>query len=522
MCFLKLFMSGPVQLGDNDLHSQIDNLIFRGLMGFLDVAVPDITEELRDSSDGASICPESKQHGPAVQILSSYNPIPLSTNGVRLYSSKPQLFQKPTLVCSQTGLVRRAGVIMGTSIIPVELIEVIIDLVHDYPATLKICALASHSFARMAQAHLFSTITLDAPTPLQYPINSCQKLNRILCESPHLAVYVQNFLIFDGHHKSGYPREVLDTCRYEWVATEETLSKVLSQLVNLRSLSIRGSKNVMEWENLSTEIRNAILAAAKLPQLSGIELINTSGFLPLLKSVTNLKNIRLLNSSYASGVSQLASAPENQGVCKPFSLETSIPLDNPSLNNGPNPWLDPSALRSITLQCPIFPSETKGLFFTSLFTSRTLEHIQLHLPSPMPFSFLTDLSQFPHLRSFYIDFRGNDPTHRLGYVPWLIQLINTIPDTSYIETIAFQLSRRSPNDLLLFDEYAKLDEVLSRLALKSLRTVRAKVSIMGQDSAYRVRLPLINAQGILQIEPGAKWVTTPDRGCDLSCIMNGI
>lgn len=109
-----------------------------------------------------------------------------------------------------------------TMTLPQELLDKIVDELHDEFSALSVCALSSSRLHRRATLHLFSDITL---TPSNY-----QKFIELTFRSPYLTRYVRTLRLFGGK---------LDG--HQYLVTANDLPPLLHRLDNVRDLHVHSA-----------------------------------------------------------------------------------------------------------------------------------------------------------------------------------------------------------------------------------------------------------------------------------------
>ena len=197
--------------------------------------------------------------------------------------------------------------------LPLEVVEQIIDiagakseeyydLLEDLPS-LKACALVCHSFLPLCRKHIFAHVVLNR----RYGTHlTSDKLNHLLSNSPHLAVYVRK-LEYNVNEKEFVPE------RLPW------LSSMFRKLIKLQKLSIIYSSTQgrrmstylfsarLDW--MSSSERNILLPLLHFPTLTSIGLSGIQNF-PLadLAGCVNLKKLRIISSECSTGVGKFLDA----------------------------------------------------------------------------------------------------------------------------------------------------------------------------------------------------------------------
>ena len=177
--------------------------------------------------------------------------------------------------------------------IPLEVLEIIIDGVAKYNdnltidnlssnwTSIKACALVCHSFLPPCRKHIFGSVTLNSRNSSSH---SSDDLNRLLSNSPHLAVYIRKLYYLVNVNEEDFAED-----RLPW------LLSMFKKLVKLQKLSIvyipflRGRR--LDWMSYGREV---LLPLLHLPTLTSIRLDTIRNFaLADLASCVNLKKMRI-------------------------------------------------------------------------------------------------------------------------------------------------------------------------------------------------------------------------------------
>ncbi|KAJ7196559.1 hypothetical protein GGX14DRAFT_574891 [Mycena pura] len=192
---------------------------------------------------------------------------------------------------------------MSTTI-PQELLDKIVDELEDDIPALKACSLTSSAFVPSARAHIFSTIVLRPPAESRsvvQPKNSCQKFEKILSSSPHLASLVKDLRIVEGIAIGSLQQSEAAMGRHggmPWVAgSYRTLISVLAPLGNLKRIAFL-CKFRLYWDQLPQRLVAAIVEVFRSPALESVHLLGVETSQPdrivsLLGETRNLKELAL-------------------------------------------------------------------------------------------------------------------------------------------------------------------------------------------------------------------------------------
>ena len=142
--------------------------------------------------------------------------------------------------------------------LPPELIEYIIDYLHDSPSALRACARVCRDWVAPSRFHLFyrREIISTRPVPLQI-----RRLLAFLGRSPHIAFYIREF-VFSVYSKWRMPNS-------DWRQVNAALPYLLGMLTQLRKLVLYG----IPFAGLVPGTRAAFRALFALPCLVHVDVI---------------------------------------------------------------------------------------------------------------------------------------------------------------------------------------------------------------------------------------------------------
>jgi hypothetical protein len=166
---------------------------------------------------------------------------------------------------------------MPTSVpIPQDVIEGIIDHLHEDKASLKCCAAVSRCFRVESRLHLFSAIRLDSPL-------TTQQLFTLISQTPDIATLIRELFIDPDPNR----------CSTSWVAENVFLPTILKMLHRLKALSLR-NPTILRWDLLSPEIQSALVDQFRSPTLDVVKFFQVHNLpISLITSFTHLKVLSL-------------------------------------------------------------------------------------------------------------------------------------------------------------------------------------------------------------------------------------
>ena len=228
--------------------------------------------------------------------------------------------------------------------LPLEVLERIIDdVAADYPnsPSIKACALVCRSFLPLCRKHIFASVTLNSPVIfIRFTSSTSDLFNRLLSNSPHLAVYIRNLVYYVN-------KKEFVTERLSW------LLPLFKKLVKLQKLSFsHASGRNPDW--MSSSARKVLLPLLQLPTLTSIRLSAFWNF-PLedLAGCVNLKELEIGWLECSNGVGEfLESLPITPAILERLAINdgNTKPVQQLCHARRPDgkPVIDLSLLREIT------------------------------------------------------------------------------------------------------------------------------------------------------------------------------
>ncbi|KAK0222736.1 hypothetical protein EDD85DRAFT_253701 [Armillaria nabsnona] len=255
--------------------------------------------------------------------------------------------------------------------VPQELIDYILDFLHDDIPTLQTCSLVSHAFLHCSRYHIYSNVfivhieeleELDQFRQYAGQLYQCQNLAALLEHSPHVAPLVTRFGI---HANSGFIEDIFE---------HTSLSPIISSLKNLSHIELICRRDEGLWDELPVATRRVFLAALRSVPLKtfncdGIEFETQEQFEHLFTAAANpaLKHLSLVCDYGADRTSE------------PY------PLIRPPPDGLP-------ALESLCIAGNAVSSNIAWLFFhQSLYDIRGIRHLSLQVYSGTTFSLIQRL-----------------------------------------------------------------------------------------------------------------------------------
>jgi len=351
----------------------------------------------------------------------------------------------------------------------------------------------------------------------------CKRFHEILVVSPHVASYVKHLEILDGG-------TLLDTSG-TWMASEESLWFVLSRL-RLEKFSYLPAQPSGIFVHLLPEAAQAslrrIIHSPTLTSLTLRWLIFTpSSFHYMLHGATVLKELALFDVHVYNDDDNpnLKKKPKREPVANPIQLESFTAADSDGqvveLLLSPESPVDFRCLNTLVLSGQVSPH---GPHLEDLVQRprRTLKHLSIQNRRATSTDLALNTAQHDSLRSLYLESRGQPS--------WSNTFGNCSPYLEHL-TLGFSLIDFSG---ITPDEWAELDEVLTRPLMTHLRSVVLKVhpGYLGEEwtrstmssftecaESMSRYLPVLSARGLLEVEsipeyprPSRPEISRQERG----------
>jgi hypothetical protein len=162
---------------------------------------------------------------------------------------------------------------MASPHLPQELVDHIIDHLHDDPSALKKCAHVCRAWLPTSRFHFFSKISLKAASAHNGPAvpqERCKQLHAVLLQSPEIIYNIRELEICEGspHHHHDHHPELSSTT---WITTERTLTALFKMLTHLQRLDFSAT-STLYWKLLPPTFQSALWTLLSLPTLTYIRL----------------------------------------------------------------------------------------------------------------------------------------------------------------------------------------------------------------------------------------------------------
>jgi hypothetical protein len=266
--------------------------------------------------------------------------------------------------------------------LPQELVDTILDNIHDDVPSLKSCSLAARTFVISARKHIFKKIEILSSS------DASQRFYELLYSSPHIAPLVEDLCIvsvlkrlpgtfgyFDlgGDYMSG-----------------RALSLILPLLTELKRISIIENGDLIQtcakfsrsWSKMDQPLQSALANVFSSPRLEavhlrGLVLESPCHLLSLFSEATALKEMSLSRLYFTQ--TEHEPWPESQ-LWRPKLRSLLLNASSTDLcQYFVNPQIDLTHVRILRLATPSPEQRKKMVLATSLRRSRGVEHLGLYL-----------------------------------------------------------------------------------------------------------------------------------------------
>ncbi|KAJ7908659.1 hypothetical protein B0H13DRAFT_2496199 [Mycena leptocephala] len=374
---------------------------------------------------------------------------------------------------------------MASNHLPQELIDLILDNLHDDINSLKSCSLAAHTMVTSARTLIFRKIEIKPPDPLSSSLNTCQRFYKLLTACPHIAPIVEELCVVTVGSETSFGY----TPDGEYLP--ERLRISLTENAPYRS---DGWKNSMSWHKMGQRLTSALATVFSSPRLEavhlrGIVIGSPYELLSLFSEATALKEMSL-SRLYFTQRAQRDMWPESQ-PWRP-QLRSLLIADNcdnfsPSLVN---PRIDLTHVRSLTLAMDL-PERREKVLQATKSGSGGVEHLRLWC---MGSDWTRNQDVFSaNLRS--IHFFSRSPF-------WLLSaFLQACPHDSRLECITVE--DRPSSQPYEPPEFEVDDSTLAHF--RSLKVVEIKLfmtpnfPLAGWEEAVRAGFPSLVRRGLLRV-----------------------
>ncbi|KAJ7178217.1 hypothetical protein C8R46DRAFT_1076136 [Mycena filopes] len=389
--------------------------------------------------------------------------------------------------------------------VPQELIDVIVDNLHDDIPSLKSCALTARAFVGSAQTHIFQRVEINPPRDRDSASPTpCQNFHKLLISSPHIAPLVTDLsIVLVGSETSfgwdEYTGEYLQDRQVTWIMAGRTLALVLP-LLDLKRISLiengpahwnSDGEFSMKWNGLPRQLKSALTDLFSSPRLEavhlrGLVIKSPNQLLALFSEASALKDLSLSRIFFTTRRDKLTTWPDS----RPWRPQlTSLLISDEPENESLVRYFTSPQIHLGTIKVLALPTATTGNAIISTVTG--LEHLRLYyIHTYFGFSAIL-LSTTANLRSIHCN------------TTMILELLGSFftlcPPDSSIETVTLE------------GPVTTTDGVTQRLDLpvhlRSLRMVEIKTKLKSESSTYfpvwsaavRALLPSLEARGMLTI-----------------------
>ncbi|KAJ6552255.1 hypothetical protein DFH09DRAFT_598051 [Mycena vulgaris] len=283
--------------------------------------------------------------------------------------------------------------------IPQEIVDLIVDNLHDDIPALKSCSLAARTFVSSTRTHIFRKIEITPPPVGKNRQSPCQKLYKLLTSSPHIAPLVDELcVVLVGSETSfEYDEEgqYLTEPHVTWIMAGRTLSLVLP-LLDLRRISLVENSPAdwnsagtfsMNWNKMGRTLKSALAEVFSSPNLEavhlrGIVVESPCQLLSLFSEATSLKGLSLSRVYFTQRWDQRKPWPDSD-PWRP-QLRSLLISDSSGDSFSPylsNPRIDLARVKSLCVVTA--QAEWRDKIVSQTTASGALEHLRLwYLSAP--------------------------------------------------------------------------------------------------------------------------------------------
>ncbi|KAJ6588096.1 hypothetical protein B0H19DRAFT_1057349 [Mycena capillaripes] len=218
---------------------------------------------------------------------------------------------------------------MTSNPLPQELMDMIIDNLHDDIPSLQACSLAARAFAASTRTYIFNKIEIKPPQDSLSSQNTCQKFHQLLTSSPHIAPLVDELCIVLVGTETSFEYDsdgqYLEDRHVTWIMADRTLSLVLP-LLDIKGISLVENAPVdwnsygefcMDWNTIHPQLKTALADVFSSPRLKSVHLRGIvveypCQLLSLFSDATSLNDMSLSRLYFTQRWDQRDPWPESQ------------------------------------------------------------------------------------------------------------------------------------------------------------------------------------------------------------------
>ncbi|KAJ7863822.1 hypothetical protein B0H14DRAFT_3606827 [Mycena olivaceomarginata] len=284
----------------------------------------------------------------------------------------------------------------GLMDLPQELVDTILDILHDDGPSLKSCSLAARIFFISARKHIFRKIEIFSSSDVS------QRFYELLCSSPHIAPLVEDLCIVSVLKRLSETSAYLDPSGD--YMSGRPLSLILLLLTELKQISIiengdrteTSAKFSRSWSKMDQPLQSALVNVFSSPRLQAVHLRrlvlkSPCYLLSLFSEATALKEMSLSCLYFMQAEHE--PWPESQ-LWRPKLQSLVLNLSSTDFCQYlVNPQIDLTHVRALRLATGLHEQRKKIMQATSLQLSKGVEHLGLFVVH----NFDLDLSLSPDL-----------------------------------------------------------------------------------------------------------------------------
>ncbi|KDR67792.1 hypothetical protein GALMADRAFT_257631 [Galerina marginata CBS 339.88] len=226
--------------------------------------------------------------------------------------------------------------------LPQELVDHIIDHLHDNPLALNNCARVCHAWLPTSRLHLFAKISLKATSPHNGPAvpqERCKRLHALLLRSPEIICNIRELEICEGsplHHH--YPDVQSSTT---WVTTERTLTALFRMLTHVKYFDFSAT-STLYWTLLSPTFQQALCTLLSLQTLNYVRFHSWMfpSFASLTSMLSHCQNLRAVALSSTTISNDSGSELDHAPVPEDREDHNATPLEVLTLDFVDFPYLE--------------------------------------------------------------------------------------------------------------------------------------------------------------------------------------
>ncbi|KAJ7306742.1 hypothetical protein DFH08DRAFT_513541 [Mycena albidolilacea] len=301
--------------------------------------------------------------------------------------------------------------------LPQELVDTILDILHDDIPSLKSCSLAARTFVISARKHIFKKIEILSSS------DASQRFYELLCSSPHIAPLVEDLCITSVLEKFVLCAYLDPSGDY---MSGRALSLILPLLTELIRISLIDTGDVnhqtglqysRSWNKMEPPLQSALANVFSSPRLEavhlcGLVLESPCHLLSLFSEATALREMSLSRLYFTQA--EHKPWPESQ-LWRPklrFLLLNASSFD--FCQYLVNPQIDLTHVRTLRVATPSPEQRRKIVLATSLRHSRGVEHLgtylaynfEMHISDLSPDLFTTNLRSIHFFSLLIVELLG--------------------------------------------------------------------------------------------------------------------